>query len=288
MPKPRNKKMPRVEKDFEEVVVQINRVMRVMEGGRRLRFRAIVAIGDKKGQIGLGVGKSKEVQGAVQKAVSKAKKQIVRVPIVNGTIPHPVKTKFKAARVLLLPAKPGTGIIAGSAVRMVLDNSGLRDIVGKSLGSSNRLNIAKATIKAVKMLGLISGQKLDDLKVQKERKEEKKGAKPLARFSKEVVKEAETKSKDKKDVKDSEDIKDTNDMVESTEEVENVNDTNDAKDTEEVINTEENKEEKLVEKQEDVKDTEDLSDVEDKKVEPAETEEKAPDEETVKEEPDNQ
>lgn len=142
----------REQKEFEEEVIQVDRVTRVVKGGRRLRFRATVAIGDKKGRVGYGIGKSTEVQGAIQKAVSKAKKSLINVPIYNGTIPHSIQVKFKAAIVLLKPASEGTGIIAGGAVRKVLDLAGVKNILSKSLGSNNRLNTTKAAYDALSKL----------------------------------------------------------------------------------------------------------------------------------------
>ena len=110
-------------KEFEESVIQIDRVTRVVKGGRRLRFRATVCVGNKKGKVGVGIGKSNEVSGAIQKAVNSAKKTMINVPLFNGTIPHDHQVKFKSAKVLFKPAQPGTGVIAGGAVRTVLEFS---------------------------------------------------------------------------------------------------------------------------------------------------------------------
>lgn len=155
MPKPqRNKRGPRKQepKEFDEEVIQLDRVTRVVKGGRRLRFRATVAIGNRKGKIGLGVAKSNEVVGAIKKAVTKAKKDMFEVEICNDTIPHRIQTKFKASKILLIPAGPGTGIIAGGATRKIIELSGIKNILSKTIGSPNRLNNSKATIKALREL----------------------------------------------------------------------------------------------------------------------------------------
>lgn len=155
-------------KEFEEEVIQIDRVTRVVKGGRRLRFRATVAIGDRKGKVAIGIGKSSEVAGAIQKAVAKAKKHLIKIPIIQGTIPHHVKTKFKSARLLMMPASPGTGVIAGGAVRKILDLAGVHNVLSKSFGSSNRVNSSKVAIKALSEL-----RDNPHLKYRQEFKEEK-------------------------------------------------------------------------------------------------------------------
>lgn len=139
-------------KEFEEEVIQIDRVTRVVKGGRRLRFRATVAIGNKKGKVGVGVGKSTEVTGAIQKAISKAKKNLITVPMVNSTIPHKVNVKFKSAKMIIMPACPGTGIIAGGPLRKICELAGIKDVLAKCLGNNNKLNNSKATIKAFEQL----------------------------------------------------------------------------------------------------------------------------------------
>jgi len=145
-------KKKKEKKEFEETVIQIDRVTRVVKGGRRLRFRATVCIGNQKGKVGIGIGKSTEVAGAIQKGISKAKRNMVEFPLDGNTIPHEVKVKFKASKILLIPASPGTGLIAGGSVRKVLELAGVKDILSKSLGSSNRVNNSKATIEALKEL----------------------------------------------------------------------------------------------------------------------------------------
>ncbi len=154
MSKPERKQFngKREPKEFEEEVIQIDRVTRVVKGGRRLRFRATVVVGDKKGRIGYGIGKSVEVPNAISKAVSKAKKNMIKIPIYNGTIPHTIQIKFKASVVLLKPASEGTGIIAGGAVRKVVEISGIKNILSKTIGSSNRVNNTKAAYIALSRL----------------------------------------------------------------------------------------------------------------------------------------
>ena len=136
-------------KEFDEHVLQIARVTRVVKGGRRMRFRATVVIGNRKGRVGMGIGKSGEVQGAVQKAVSDAKRHMIEVPIVKDTIPHEVDHKFKAARIRLLPASAGTGIIAGGALRPILDLAGVKNVLSKRYGTSNMVVNAQAAMQAL-------------------------------------------------------------------------------------------------------------------------------------------
>jgi small subunit ribosomal protein S5 len=135
--------------EFEETTLTIDRVTRVVAGGRRMRFRAVVVVGDKKGRVGVGTGKSAEVQGAVQKATAVAKRNMIRVPIVNGTIPHEIDHKFKASRIRLLPARDGTGIIAGGALRTVLEHAGIQNVLSKRYGTNNKLVNAQCIIKAL-------------------------------------------------------------------------------------------------------------------------------------------
>jgi len=139
-------------KEFEEEVIQIDRVTRVVKGGRRLRFRATLVIGNRKGKVGVGIGKSTEVAGAIAKAIAQAKKNLITVPMAGQTIPHKVQVKFKSAKVMLMPAIPGTGIKAGGSVRKVIELAGIKDIMGKCLGAPNRLNNSQAAIEALKKL----------------------------------------------------------------------------------------------------------------------------------------
>lgn len=144
----------REEKDSEwqEKVVQIRRVTKVVKGGKKMSFRAIVAVGNQKGQVGIGVGKAAEVIAAIQKAIADAKKSLVTVPMVGSTIPHLIIGKADASRVLIKPASKGTGVIAGGAVRSVLELAGIHDILSKNLGASSPLNSARATIDGLKNL----------------------------------------------------------------------------------------------------------------------------------------
>jgi len=133
-------------------LVYINRVSKVMKGGKRLSFSAFVVTGDGNGHVGIGRGKAKEVPAAISKAGAYARKSLIRVPLKGTTIPHEIRVKFGAAKVLLKPAAPGTGIIAGSSIRMVMEAAGVRDVLTKSLGSSNRVNMAKAAMLALERL----------------------------------------------------------------------------------------------------------------------------------------
>jgi len=143
---------PREEKQFEELVINIDRVARVVKGGRRFRFKALVVVGDRKNKVGVGVSKGQDVQTAIAKATDVAKKHMITIPVVNTTIPHDIEVKVGGARVLIKPAAPGTGIIAGGVVRSIIGVTGITNLLSKSLGSTNKVNIAYATIDALSKL----------------------------------------------------------------------------------------------------------------------------------------
>lgn len=138
--------------EFEEVIVNIGRVTKVVKGGRRFRFTALVVVGNKNGLVGFGFGKAKEVPDSIKKAVDDAFKNIIKVDMRGSTIAHDIEVKYNASRVLLKPASEGTGVIAGGSTRPVLELAGIKDILTKSLGSNNSSNVVRATIKALSML----------------------------------------------------------------------------------------------------------------------------------------
>lgn len=149
----RKRKTQNKEREFEEQLVELKRVTRTVAGGKRLSFRGAVVVGNRKGKVGLGVAKASDVSTTISKAADKAKKNIINVPIdQKGSIPHEIRAKFKASKILIRPAPEGHGITAGGAMRVVLELAGLRNITGKILGSKNKLNNLKATLKALSQL----------------------------------------------------------------------------------------------------------------------------------------
>lgn len=152
-------------KEFEETVVQINRISKKTKGGNQMRFSALVVVGDRKGKVGVGLAKAGDVRNAIRKSIEAAKRKMLVVPLVGTTIPYSVEEKFSAAKILLKPAPPGSGIIAGGPMRVVLEAAGIRDAVGKILGTKNKISNVYATLKA---LGQVSGL------VEMKRKEDKK------------------------------------------------------------------------------------------------------------------
>lgn len=148
----RNDRQDQGEREFDQKIIDLARVTRVMAGGKRMRFRACVVIGDRKGRVAVGLGKGADVSLAISKATSQAKKQMVMIPMHEGTLPHEVSLKFGAAKILLKPAPQGTGVIAGGAVRSVLDLGGVPNVVAKMLGSRNKINNARATVAALRLL----------------------------------------------------------------------------------------------------------------------------------------
>jgi small subunit ribosomal protein S5 len=143
---------PRFEKEFDERVIQVRRVSKKTKGGNRIGFSVLVVVGDKKGKVGAALGKAPDVRSAIQKAIRYGEKHMIRIPLINGTIPHEVRKKYGAAKILLKPAPPGTGIIAGGAVRSVVEVAGVENVVSKILGTRNDLTNVYATIEALKKL----------------------------------------------------------------------------------------------------------------------------------------
>lgn len=165
------KKPNRVEEkdEFDKKMLQVSRVSKTVKGGRTISFRAVVVVGDKKGRVGLGIGKAKEVPVAVEKATKSAKKNLITVPIVNGTVPYETVGKFSTSQVIIIPAKAGSGIIAGGAARPVFELAGYKDITSKIHGSTTKINVIRATLKALKemrsaeQIAMLRGKNVEEL-----------------------------------------------------------------------------------------------------------------------------
>lgn len=147
-----NRRNDREQSEFEERVVSINRVTKVVKGGRRLRFAALVVVGDRNGRVGFGTGKAQEVPEAIRKAIESAKKNLITVPMVGTTVPHQVLGEFGGGKILIKPAVEGAGVAAGGAVRAVLELAGVADVTSKSLGSNTPINVVRATVDGLKQL----------------------------------------------------------------------------------------------------------------------------------------
>lgn len=155
-------------KEFEETVVQINRISKKTKGGNQIRFSALVVVGDRKGKVGVGLSKATDVRNAIRKAISKAKRSMVQITLAGTTIPCSVREKFSAAKVLIKPAPVGSGIIAGGAMRTVMQAVGIKDVVGKILGTNNKISNIYATMKALERISVLA-KKMEDKKAGKEK-----------------------------------------------------------------------------------------------------------------------
>lgn len=147
------------EKEFEETVVQINRISKKTKGGNQVRFSALVVVGDRKGKVGVGLSKATDVRSAISKAIASAKRRLIIVPLRGTTVPYSVNEKFSAAKILVKPAPPGSGIIAGGPMRVVMEAAGIKDAVGKILGTKNKISNVYATLKALESISELSRRK---------------------------------------------------------------------------------------------------------------------------------
>ncbi len=199
--KPRKKFSERGPKDaFEEKVIEVSRVSRTVKGGRRIRFRALIVVGDRNGKVGMGLGKSNEVSQAVAKAATKARKNLITVPIINGTIPHEVIGQFGAAKVLLKPSSSGTSIVAGGSVRVVAELAGISDLLAKSLGSRSKINNIAATISALQSFNARVIKEMEKYTIKKETISLDSNTEPVAETKTKITEEKPTaKSTDKKE-----------------------------------------------------------------------------------------
>ena len=143
-------------KEFEETVVQINRISKKTKGGNQIRFSALVVVGDRKGKVGVGLSKAGDVRNAIRKAIAAAKRRLITVPLKGTTVPYSIREKFSAAKVLIRPAPPGSGIIAGGPIRVVMEAAGVRDVSGKILGTKNKISNVYATLKALESISEIA------------------------------------------------------------------------------------------------------------------------------------
>jgi len=181
------------EKEFQEEVIAIDRVTKVVKGGRRLRFRAIVVIGNRKGKVGMGTGKSNEVTGSIQKAIAKAKKNLMTVTLDGSTVPHQVNVKYKASKLMLMPALEGTGVIAGGSVRKVLELAGIKDVLSKAFGSTTKINLTKTTFLALRKMEKTPAM---ERKIQKKFEQNKAIEAKRAEETKRIEAEREKKAKE--------------------------------------------------------------------------------------------
>ncbi len=154
------------DREFDEEVIEVARIARTVKGGRRIRFRAAVVIGNRNGRVGIGVDKANEVMAAVNKAKTKAKKNLINVPIIDETIPFAIDNKYRGAYVRLLPASMGTGVIAGGSVRVVIELAGIKNLLSKIMGSANKINNIKATHLALKKLDLLYQMKKESIEIK--------------------------------------------------------------------------------------------------------------------------